>query len=143
MSQKSFWSGVAVGSGAVIGAMFASGLLGSGGDSRIIRLEKSVQIGADLETVFRAWAHFERTHGERDAAASLLTSWIERTSRELPATHYGLGALHLELAETYADEDKARAKTELDAAEKGFGDLPADHPLRVRAAALRNTLARD
>jgi uncharacterized membrane protein len=60
MSQKHFWGGVAVGSGAVIGAMFASGLLGAGGQSRIIRLEKSVQIGADLETVFRAWAHFDR-----------------------------------------------------------------------------------
>jgi uncharacterized membrane protein len=60
MSQKHFWGGVAVGSGAVIGAMYASGLLGTGGQSRIIRLEKSVQIGADLKTVFRAWAHFER-----------------------------------------------------------------------------------
>lgn len=60
MSQKHFWSGVAVGSGAVIGGMFAAGLLGTGGQSRIIRLEKSVQISADIETVFRAWAHFER-----------------------------------------------------------------------------------
>ena len=60
MSQKHFWSGVAVGSGAVVGAMFAAGLLGTGGNSRIIRLEKSVQIGADLPTVFRAWSHFER-----------------------------------------------------------------------------------
>src|SRR3569833_833166 len=60
MSQKHFWGGVAVGSGAVVGAKFAAGLLGKGGQSRIIRLEKSVQIGADIESVFRAWAHFER-----------------------------------------------------------------------------------
>jgi uncharacterized membrane protein len=60
MSQKHFWGGVAVGSGAVIGGMFAAGLLGKGGQSHIIRLEKSVQIGADIESVFRAWAHFER-----------------------------------------------------------------------------------
>src|SRR6266567_2692118 len=60
MSQKKFWSGVAVGSGAVVGAMFASGLLSRGGQSHIIRIEKSVQIGANIENVFREWAHFDR-----------------------------------------------------------------------------------
>ena len=52
MSQKHFWSGVAVGSGVVAGAVVITGLLGKG-QSRIIRVEKSVQIGADIENVFR------------------------------------------------------------------------------------------
>jgi uncharacterized membrane protein len=59
MSQKQFWGGVAVGSGAVIGVMYASGVLGQN-QGRIIRIEKSVQIGANIENVFREWAHFER-----------------------------------------------------------------------------------
>jgi len=59
MSQKHFWSGVAVGSGAVAGAVVLTGLFGKG-QSRIIRVEKSVQIGANIENVFHTWAQFER-----------------------------------------------------------------------------------
>jgi uncharacterized membrane protein len=59
MSQKSFWSGVAVGSGVVAGAVVLTGLLGKG-QSGIIRVEKSVQIGANIENVFHTWAQFER-----------------------------------------------------------------------------------
>jgi hypothetical protein len=78
-------------------------------------------------------------HGERDAAVAVLRDFIERGTRELGATHYGVGLLHLELAETLA-EDRAAATTELDAAQAAFAELPANHPWRVRAAELRRKL---
>ncbi len=60
MSQKQFWSGVAVGSGAVLGVMVAANVRTQRSHERVARVERSVQIGADVESVFRAWSHFER-----------------------------------------------------------------------------------
>ncbi len=60
MSQKPFWSGVAVGSGAILGAMVLANMRAERSHSRVIRIERSVQIGADVEAVFRAWSHFDR-----------------------------------------------------------------------------------
>ncbi len=90
--------------------------------------------------LIETYARFELAHGERDAAISLLRSRIESGSRELSATHYGIGALHLALAEAMAGERTADAKAELGAAEAAFGELPADHPLRRQAARLRERL---
>jgi tetratricopeptide (TPR) repeat protein len=86
-----------------------------------------------------ALAGFERAHDERDAAAALLKGYIDRATREFPATHYGVGLLHLELAETISN-DRDAAVVELDAADAAFAELPADHPWRVRAAALRRKI---
>lgn len=60
MSQKSFWSGVAVGSGAALALVARAERRGSVSHRGVIRVERSVQIGADLGAIFRAWAHFER-----------------------------------------------------------------------------------
>ena len=85
-----------------------------------------------------ALADFERAHGERDAAVALLKGYIDRSTRELSATHYGVGRLHLALAEATAD-DQAAALIELDAADAAFAELPDSHPWRLHAAALRRT----
>ena len=82
-------------------------------------------------------ARYEAAHGESDAAATLLRDTIGRAASELPASHFELGDLHLALAETIAKTDAAAATKELDAAEAAFVELPENHPLRVRAAALR------
>jgi uncharacterized membrane protein len=59
MKNKQFWGGVAAGAAATVAAAWAVGLSGRGGRSRIIRLEKSVQIGRRLEDVFQNWSELE------------------------------------------------------------------------------------
>lgn len=59
MKTKSFWTGVAAGAAATIGTAWIVGLAGRGGNSRIIRLEKSVQIGRTVEDVFQCWCDLE------------------------------------------------------------------------------------
>lgn len=59
MRQKHFWTGVAAGAAAAAGSAWLVGLLGRGGQSRIIRLEKSVQIGRPVEDVFQTWCDLE------------------------------------------------------------------------------------
>jgi uncharacterized membrane protein len=59
MKQKHFWTGVAVGAASAVGTAWLLGLLGRGGHSRIIRLEKSVQIGRPVEDVFQTWCDLE------------------------------------------------------------------------------------
>jgi uncharacterized membrane protein len=58
MNQRSFWSGFATGAGVIAGAWTTLHFARRGGMSPIVRLEKSVQIGAPLEDVFNAWANF-------------------------------------------------------------------------------------
>ncbi len=86
-----------------------------------------------------ALAESERTHGDLDAATALLNDYIDRSTREFAATHYGVGLLHLELAETKS-ADRAAAIVELDAADAAFAELPPDHAWRVRSATLRRSL---
>ncbi|HWC19703.1 MAG TPA: SRPBCC family protein [Terriglobales bacterium] len=63
MSRDGFWSGF--GAGVLTGAAAGSAafLLASGRassyDSRILRLERSIQIGRPMEEVFAAWSRFE------------------------------------------------------------------------------------
>ncbi|MDT8066692.1 MAG: SRPBCC family protein [Terriglobia bacterium] len=59
MKRKHFWTGVAVGTAATLGGAWALGLVGRGGHSRIIRMEKSIQIGRRLEDVFETWCDLE------------------------------------------------------------------------------------
>jgi uncharacterized membrane protein len=60
MAKRDFWSGFAAGTAAGLGGFWAANRLGRGGSSRIIRLEKSVQIGRPVEEVFDAWSDFSR-----------------------------------------------------------------------------------
>ena len=59
MKQRHFWAGVAVGATAAAGSAWVLAFVGRGGQSRIIRLEKSVQIGRPVEEVFQAWCDLE------------------------------------------------------------------------------------
>ena len=68
-----------------------------------------------------------------------LKHYLDRGTREFGATHYGVGLLHLELAETQSP-DRAAAIAELDAADAAFVELPSNHPWRQRAVSLRQTL---
>lgn len=64
MARENFWAGFAA--GAAVGVLAGAGTVlaltrGSGdGDNRILRLEKSVNIGRPVETVFAAWSNVER-----------------------------------------------------------------------------------
>lgn len=55
-----FWRAFAMGAAAGTGAMLIPQLVGRAGASRIIRLEKSIQIGRPVEEVFDAWTDWER-----------------------------------------------------------------------------------
>jgi len=59
MKQKQFWTGVAVGAATAAGGAWLLGVMGRGGQSRIIRIEKSVQIGRPVEDVFQTWSDLE------------------------------------------------------------------------------------
>jgi uncharacterized membrane protein len=60
--KKSYWggfaAGAAIGTGAAIAAVVIANMTGSR-NSRIVRLEDSVQIGRPVEEVFRAWSDYE------------------------------------------------------------------------------------
>ena len=58
--QNSFWKAFAMGAAAGSGAMLIPQLVGRAGASRVIRLEKSIQIGRPVEEVFEAWSDWER-----------------------------------------------------------------------------------
>jgi len=64
MARESFWTGF--GGGVIIGALAGAGgvlafnRLSGRTDSRIVRLEKSINIGRPLELVFATWANIER-----------------------------------------------------------------------------------
>lgn len=60
MAQKHFWSGFAAGAAAALGGLWAANSVGRGSSSRIIRLEKSVQIGRPVSEVFETWSDFSR-----------------------------------------------------------------------------------
>jgi uncharacterized membrane protein len=63
MARDGFWSGFGLGTlaGAAVGAGACAvvNIFGSNYDSRILRLERSIQIGRPVEEVFAAWSRFE------------------------------------------------------------------------------------
>jgi uncharacterized membrane protein len=63
MAREGFWSGFGLGTlaGAAvgIGAYAGASRFGSSSHSRILRLERSIQIGRPVEEVFAAWSQFE------------------------------------------------------------------------------------
>lgn len=65
MTRENFWSGfvvgAAVGALAGIGGVLAARRRSAGDmDRHVVRLEKSVNIGRPVQSVFAAWSHFER-----------------------------------------------------------------------------------
>jgi uncharacterized membrane protein len=54
--RKHFWRGFAAGMGGATAAFVAVGLIGNARRSRIVRVEKSLQIGRPVDEVFRAWS---------------------------------------------------------------------------------------
>ena len=57
---KGFGMGAAVGAGGMVGVLLALNYVGRAGHRRVVRLEKSIQIAAPVEDVFRAWLDMER-----------------------------------------------------------------------------------
>ena len=55
--KRSFWAGFGCGAVAVIGGAWLTDRLRRGGDSRILRLEKSIQIARPLVDVWETWSH--------------------------------------------------------------------------------------
>ena len=60
MAKTRFWKGFAAGAAAGTGAVLLPQLVGRAGASRIIRLEKSIQIGRPADEVYDAWTDWER-----------------------------------------------------------------------------------
>jgi uncharacterized membrane protein len=58
MRRANFWKGFAWGAGAIVGGGIVAAALRRGGNSRILRLEKSIQIAAPMEKTFEAWSDF-------------------------------------------------------------------------------------
>jgi len=60
MTRTNYWNGFATGAAIGVGISFAALLLTRTlGQGRIVRLQKSVQIGRPLEEVFNSWAKFD------------------------------------------------------------------------------------
>jgi uncharacterized membrane protein len=63
MARANFWNGfftgVGAGAAAGAGALMAWQSFGRGRNSRVLRIEKSIEIGAPVADVFRAWADLE------------------------------------------------------------------------------------
>lgn len=64
MRDRNYWSvfsaGALVGALAGVGGMMAFKNASSNRSGRVIRLEKSVQVGRSVGDVYRAWSHFDR-----------------------------------------------------------------------------------
>ena len=60
MEQRDFWVGVGCGAAAAAAGALLAARLRRGGASRILRLEKSIEIARPLAQVFEAWSDYER-----------------------------------------------------------------------------------
>ena len=83
-----------------------------------------------------ALAQWQRTHGEAAAARSLLDTWIDRATRDLPPVQPTLGELHLAAAELLQASDPVAAARHAAAARAAFAELPPEHPWMRRLAAV-------
>ncbi len=66
-----FWSGFGIGAAAGVTAVLLPQLVGRNAGSRIIRLEKSIQIGRSVEEVFESWTDWERLPRVSDNIADI------------------------------------------------------------------------
>ncbi len=60
MRRRDFWMGYTWGAATAIGGALVASYVGRGGASRILRLEKSLQIARPSAEVFDAWVDFEQ-----------------------------------------------------------------------------------
>ncbi len=60
MRQRDFWIGFTWGAATAIGGALVASYVGRGGNSRILRLEKSIQIARPPAEVFDAWSDLEQ-----------------------------------------------------------------------------------
>jgi uncharacterized membrane protein len=61
--RSGFWSGLAAGAAAGAGVLLALNSFGRGRHSKVVRLEKSVQIGRKVDEVYRAWSSLDALPG--------------------------------------------------------------------------------
>lgn len=61
--RAGFWSGIAAGAAAGAGVLVALNSFGRGRHSKVLRLEKSVQIGRSVNEVYRAWSSLDALPG--------------------------------------------------------------------------------
>jgi uncharacterized membrane protein len=54
-----FWRGFAAGAGGTLAGLIAANMIGNARRSRIVRIEKSLQVGRPVPQVFRTWASLE------------------------------------------------------------------------------------
>lgn len=73
MKRGNFWAGIAVGAAAVVGGSWIAGRLRRGGASRILRLEKSIQIASPLHDVWETWNDFEALTAMSDSIREVRT----------------------------------------------------------------------
>jgi uncharacterized membrane protein len=72
MSRKrNFWAGIGVGAGIGAAVVLLPQLVGRAGSSRIIRLERSIQIGRSVEEVFGAWVDWDRLPRASDSVCEI------------------------------------------------------------------------
>ncbi len=77
---KGFTAGMAAGAGGTVGVLLGLNYVGRAGHRRVVRLEKSIQIAAPVEDVFRAWLDMERL--------PQFTDVIEQVRREGDRSHW-------------------------------------------------------
>lgn len=73
MRQRDFWIGFTSGAASAVAAAMIAGRLRRGGASRILRLEKSIQIARPPAEVFDAWIDFEQLPMMIEALESVST----------------------------------------------------------------------
>ncbi len=107
--RGNFWTGFGVGAAVGAAAAMLPQLVGPNASSRIIRLEKSVQIGRRVNEVFDAWRDFDRLPRVSDNIASIrhfgshshwsvnlggrIVEWEARTEQFIPNQAIGWKSL--------------------------------------------------
>lgn len=69
--NRNFWTGIGVGAGIGAAAVLLPQLLGRSAASRVVRLEKSIQVGRPVEETFNAWVDFDRLPRVSDQICSI------------------------------------------------------------------------
>lgn len=72
--RNQFLTGAAVGAGATIGTLLLINIIGRSRHPRVIRLQKSLQIGRPVERVFNAWADLEHLKDWSDVIRTVTRS---------------------------------------------------------------------
>src|SRR5690606_15442936 len=108
--------------------------------SAAVEAMPAMQVDPLLLPSVQALAQWQQAHARGADARVLLGAWIARSESDLAPTHFALGGLHLELAESLATERAAGAAHHLAAARAAFAELPSTHPWQQRLAALSRGL---